>query len=191
MQLKVVKSDGSIEQYLHTKVIGTISSALAEANMADITIAEELADAVTYFLYHSKKRRSITASEIFSMVEVVLTSTGHEDAAIVLSEYHYERRLKRSRIEVVSVDTEQLPDAETFCVMRESKHRARWNKSRIVADLVAEYDISQQTARAIASMVEQKIFSMGVTLVSTTLIKHLVWADSAIVLRAEKQLQTV
>ncbi len=29
MQLKVIKSDGSIEEYLHTKVIGTFGNALA------------------------------------------------------------------------------------------------------------------------------------------------------------------
>ncbi len=191
MQLKVIKTDGSIEQYLHTKVIGTISSALAGAGKGDISIAEELSEAVTYYLYCNRNRRSITTSEIFSMVEAVLASTGYEDAAVVLSEYHYERRLKRSRIEVVSVDIEEHPDAETFGEMMGTGQRTRWTKSRIAEDLVTKHNVNRQTARMIASMVEQKVFNMGATLVSTSLIKHLVWSDAAVMLRAERQLQAV
>ena len=191
MQLKVIKADGSVERYLHTKIIGTLSTVLAGTGRADITIAEELSEAVTYYIYNSKNRRRITSSEIFSMIEVVLSSTGHDDAAVLLSEYHYERRLKRSRIEVVPIDTEYLPDAQSLYRIRESSQRSRWNKSKIINDLVREHNVGRQTARAIASMVEQKIFSMGVTLVSTSLIKHLVWSDAAVVLRAESQLQAV
>ena len=67
----------------------------------------------------------------------------------------------------------------------------RWDKSRIVEDLVTKHDVDRQTARTIASMVEQKIFSMGITLIPASLIKQLVLGDAAAVLRAEQQLQTV
>jgi hypothetical protein len=43
----------------------------------------------------------------------------------------------------------------------------------------------------IASMTEEKILAMGVSLVSTGLIKQLVLADAALVLRAQQQLQAV
>jgi hypothetical protein len=43
----------------------------------------------------------------------------------------------------------------------------------------------------IASMVEEKIFSMGVTLVPASLVKQLVLGDTATVLRAERQLAAV
>ena len=42
MQLKVIKADGSSEQYLHTKVIGAVSNALAQADYSDIRLAELL-----------------------------------------------------------------------------------------------------------------------------------------------------
>jgi hypothetical protein len=45
-------------------------------------------------------------------------------------------------------------------------------------------------ARAIASMVEDKIFNMGISLVPTSLIKQLVLNETALVLQAEEQLQT-
>jgi hypothetical protein len=191
MQLKVIKADGGVEEYLHTKVIGTISCVLAEAGHADTLIAEHLAEVVTYFLYHKQKRRRITSSEIFSIIEAVLAATKYEDAAVVLSEYHFERRLKRSRTEVVSIDIQQLSDAEILCEADQSTAKSRWDKSRIVNDLVTRHSVSRQTARTIASMVEEKVFSMGITLVPASLIKQLVVSDTAAVLRAERHLQTV
>lgn len=191
MQLKVVKTDGTVEAYLHTKVIGTISSALSRIGQADICIAEQLAEAVTYFLYHRPKPLAVTSNEILSIIEAVLTATGYEDAAVVLSEHHFERKLKRSRIEVVCVDVCELSDAEVICKVEKSDKRCRWDKSKIVDDLVTKYDLRRQTARTIASMVEEKIFNIGITLVPASLIKQLVLRDAAAVLRAEQQLQTV
>lgn len=190
-QLKVIKADGSVEGYLHTKIIGAISNALAQTGEADICAAEQLAEAVTYFLYHQRRGRRATSSEIFSIVKAVLTSTGYEDAAIAISEYHFERQLKRSRIDVVSVDVRELADAGMLAKTEESAGRSRWDKSRIVADLVTKHKLGRQTARMIAAMVEEKILNMGSTLVPAGLIKQLVLGDAAAVLRAQRQLQTV
>ncbi len=191
VRLKVVKADGSIEEYLHTKVIGAISNALAYDGQADIHIAEELADVVTYFLYHGKTPRTVTSGEILSIIKAVLTATEYEGAAVALSEHHLNRKLKRSRTEVVSVDIQQLADAEMLYGAQQSPHRSRWDKSKIVNGLVTDYDVSMQTARTIASMVEEKIFNMGLTSVSAGLIKQLVLSDAAAFLRAQRQLQTV
>jgi hypothetical protein len=191
MQLKVIKADGGIEEYLHTKVIGTISNALGRIGQADICIAEQLAEVVTYFLYHRQDRRAVSSSEIFSIIKAVLAATSYEEAAVALSEHHFERRLKRSRIEVASIDIRELADAELLCRDGELDGRCRWDKSRIVNDLVTKYDVCQQTARMIASMVEERVFSMGITLVPASLIKQLVLGDAAAVLQAQRQLQTV
>ena len=191
MQLKVIKADGGIEEYLHTKVIGTISNALGRIGQADICIAEQLAEVVTYFLYHRQDRRAVSSSEIFSIIKAVLAATSYEEAAVALSEHHFERRLKRSRIEVASIDIRELADAELLCRDGELGGRCRWDKSRIVNDLVTKYDVCRQTARMIASMVEERVFSMGITLVPASLIKQLVLGDAAAVLRAQRQLQTV
>ncbi|MHC4572608.1 MAG: hypothetical protein ACYS76_00505 [Planctomycetota bacterium] len=190
MQLRVIKADGSIEQYLHTKVIGTISNALAQIDQADISIAEQLAEVVTYFLYHKQKPLVVTSNEILSIIQAALTTTGYEEAATVLSEHHFQRKLKRSRIEVVAVDIEQLSDADLLAKEVGSDNRCRWDKSVIVKDLVTKYDFCRQTARTVASMVEEKILSLGITHVPASLIKQLVLGDAAAVLRAERQLQT-
>lgn len=189
-QLKVIKANGTVEEYLHTKVIGTINNALGKTGQADIVIAEQFAEVVTYFIYHQQNNRSITSSEIFSIVKVVLAATGYEKAAAALSEYHFERRLKRSRTEVVPVDIKKLTDAELLAGTGEHNSRCRWDKSIIVKDLIAKHNLCRQTARMIAAMVEEKIFNMGITLVPSSLIKQLVLGDAATVLRAQEQLQT-
>ena len=190
-QLKVIKADGSVEEYLHTKVLGTISNALGSVGQPDIDVAEQLADVVTYYLYHTANHRSVTSSEVFSVIKAVLAATRYEDAAIALTEHHFERKLKRSRIEVVRVDVQEMMDAELLAKGEELDSRCQWDKSRIVEDLVTKYDISRQTARTVASMVEEKIFNIGVTLVPASLVKQLVLGDAAALLRAQRQLQTV
>lgn len=191
MRIKVIKADGSIEEYLHTKIIGTISNTLAHIDQADICAAEQLAEVVTYYLYHKQKPPVVTSGEIFSIIKAVLASTQYEEAAASLSEHHFERKLKRSRTEVVSIDICEFADAELLASSEEPGQRSRWDKSRIVTDLMANYGLSRQSARTIASMVEEKIFNMGLTVVPSSLIKQLVLGDIAVVLRAEKQLQTI
>jgi len=189
-QLKVIKADGSIEEYSHTKVMGTINNALCMTGQADVYIAEQLAEVVTYFLYHRQNRRTATSSEIFSIIKAVLAAVSYDEAAVELTEHHFQRRLKRSRTEVVSINIQKLTDAELLAGSEESSGRYRWDKSRIAEDLVKKYDLCTQTARMIASMVEEKIFNMGISLVPSSLIKQLVLGDTAVVLRAQQQLQT-
>ena len=190
-QLKVIKADGSVEEYLHTKVMGAINNALGEADQANIETAEHFAEVVTYYLYHQQDQRTVTSSEILSVIKAVLAATGHETAAVALSERHFKRKLRRSRIEVVSADIQELTDAEYFAGTAPEGGRCRWDKSRIVLDLIATHNLCRQTARLIASMVEEKVFSMGITLIPSSLIRQLVLGDAATVLRAQRELQTV
>ncbi|MBN1805451.1 MAG: hypothetical protein JW837_09385 [Sedimentisphaerales bacterium] len=189
-QLKVIKADGSLEEYTHTKVMGTINNALCRTGQADVYIAEQLAEVVTYFLYHRQDRRTATSSEILSIIKAALSAVSYDEAAIGLTEHHFQRRLKRSRTEVVSIDIRELADAEQLVYPAAADNRCRWDKSRIIEDLVIKYNLCTATARTIASMVEEKIFNMGINLVPSSLIKQLVLGDTAIVLRAQEQLQT-
>ncbi len=188
-QLKVIKADGSVEEYLHTKVMGAINNALGETDQANIEIAEHFAEVVTYYLYHQQDQRTVTSSEILSVIKAVLAATGYETAAAALSDRHFRRKLRRSRIEVVSADIRELTDAEYLAGASETDCRCRWDKSRIVRDLTATHNLCRQTARLIASMVEEKIFSMEITLVPSSLIRQLVLGDTATVLRAQRELQ--
>jgi len=189
-QLKVIKADGTVEEYLHTKVMGSINNALGEVDQPNIEIAEHFAEVVTYYLYHQQDQRTVGSSEILSVIKAVLSATGYEKAAVALSERHFERRLRRSRIEVIRADIKELTDAEYLAGAGDTGRRSRWDKSTIVRDLTATHKLCRQTARLIAAMVEEKVFNMGITLVPSSLIRQLVLGDAATVLRAQRELQT-
>jgi len=186
-QLEVIKSDGSFEEYLHTKVLGAINNAFDQIGQSDVFLAQELADVVTYYAYHKDYgiRKRVSSSEILSIIKVVLTTTDHEEAAAAISEHHYARRLKRSRIDVVSLDIHDLSDAQKFHETTDLCVKTCWDKSRIAEDLIKEHDLDRHTARAIASMVEEKIFKMDISLVPACLIRLLVLSDTAMLLRAQ------
>src|SRR5512142_1228705 len=108
--LRVIKADGSSEAYLHTKVLGTINNALTAAGQPDITLAEHLAEVVTFHLYQETDRRSASSSEILSIIKAVLAATGREEVAAALTEHALERRLRRNRTEVVKTDVQDFGD---------------------------------------------------------------------------------
>ena len=174
-ELTVVKADGTTEQYIHTKVVASLANAFASSGVPDIYAAEELAQAVTFFLYQNYSPRAVNSGEIFSIIQAVLAGAGFEDAAVALTEHHFQRKLRRSRVEVAASNA--------------SSARCRWDKSRIVEDLVAAEHLDRPTARIIASMVEEKVLNMGMSLVSSALVKQLVLSDAAAVIYAQQQLQ--
>ncbi len=189
-QLQVIKADDTTEEYIHTKVIGTIHNAFAAAGRPDIATAEDLAEVVTYYLYHRQDQRQVRSSEILAVIKAVLASTGYEAAAAILGEHTLERRLKRARTEVLAVDVQDFADVERLYRTRPRPERMPWDKGKIVQDLTIESGMAHQTARAVASTVEERVFNLGMTLVPRSLIKQLVLGEAATMLQAQEELQT-
>ncbi len=179
MRIEVNKRDGSKEEYCHTKVVGSIVNALSETGQADIAAAEEIAEAITFYLHNNDDGlRNISSSEILSIIEAVLADTGYVQAAIALNEHYYERKLMRSRLEVAK--SVSSGNAQTAV-------RSRWEKNRIVEDLTVKKGLERQMARAIASMVEEKVFNLGLTLIPSGLVEQLVINDTEVVIQAQRQ----
>lgn len=189
-RLKVIKADGSVEDYLHTKVLGCINNALVLTNQADIFVAEQLTEAITYFLYHRQGCTRVTSGEILSMIQIVLEATFYKDAAIAIADCHYQRQIKRHRIEVVDLDMQNLNNKAMLSNPNTSADSSRWDKSRIVRYLTTKHNLALQTARVIASMVEEKVLNIGINRISRSLVKQIVLADAVSILRAEEQLKT-
>lgn len=189
-QLRVVKANGNTEPYLHTKVIGTINHALTAVSQSDMPTAEDLAQVVTFYLYNKQKRTRVGASEIFAMIKAVLGATGHEDAALALSTHASQRRLARARTEVLAIDVQEFADAQKLYEDRHSHRRTPWDKAQIVHDLTTRLDVPHHTARAVASVVEERIFRMEMTMIPLSLIKQLVLGETAAMLRAQQELHT-
>jgi len=183
MQLKVIKSDGSVEEYLHTKVIGTFNNALDMVGKPSVFAAEQFSEAVTFHLYNEKTAHAVTTDEIHLMIESVLNATGYYQAAQMLTDYRLTRKLKRKRIEVFDDSFQENQSGY--------RHPTLWDKSQIIEDLVTKNCLSRQMARVVASSVEEKILNLEMIKVSRRLIKQLVIADMNAMLEAQKQLQIV
>ena len=187
--LNVIKADGGAEKYLHTKVIHTINNGLEAVGRCDISVAESMAEVVTYFLYNKRVGLAVPSSEILSVIKVVLSATGYEDAAEALTEQDYQRRIRRSRTEVFFANIEQIVDSQGLLAFRGNGQTVRWDKSVIADDLITKYGLDAQSGRAVASMVEQKVFSLCLSRVPAGLVKQLVLNEAAAVLEAQHQLQ--
>jgi hypothetical protein len=189
--LKVIKADGSCEEYLHTKLMHTISKALVCVDQTDIVMAENLSEVITYYLYKKHGEATITSSEILSVIKVTLTATGFEAAAEALTNHHYQRKIRRGRIELVHVNLDGTNDVHEVLHSGNQLEKSRWNKSVIVEDLITNHNMDRHCARMVAGMVEEKVFNLQLTQVPASLMQQLVFSDTAAVLRAQKQLQTV
>ncbi|MEN6384532.1 MAG: hypothetical protein ABFD79_04980 [Phycisphaerales bacterium] len=166
MQLQVIKADGSQEPYLHTKVIASFVNAFVEPAEKNTFLASQLAESVTYYLYNNYGSDTITSSEILSIIKAVLSSTGFDFAAQVLSEHNYRRNLLRSRVQVVKAGSARITAL--------ADNIQPWNKSKIINSLIAEHNLDSASARTIASLVEEKILNSGFHLVPADFVKFLV-----------------
>jgi len=193
MQLIVVKADGSEEGYLHTKVFAAIVNAfglpvdVVGCLTADeiSSIASQLSDAVTFYLYEKFGRDKISSCEILSIIQAVLSSTGFDDAAANLAEHHCRRNILRSRVEVFKSDIELISDAVR--TRQNIKHQPHaWNKSRIINDIVSEYNFDINSARTVASMVEEKILASGLRHIPSVFIRFLVLMQAQAMLSAQQ-----
>lgn len=180
MQIRILKSDGQVEPYLHTKVLGSFNHALSQAGECPYA-AEQMAEAVTFYLYRQVQQGTLGTDEIHQMIMTVLESMGYHRAARHLNDYRLRRKLQRRRIDVI--DDVRGPDHLTVS--------ACWDKTRIVRDLVSRQNMDRLLARAVASAVEEKILNMGVSKVRKSLIHQLVIADTESMLEAHRQLAAV
>ncbi len=197
MQLKVLKSDGSSEVYLHTKVMGTIGTALCSCDEYQEMRVQNLAEAVTVFLSRKYAGYIVSSGEIFSMILVVLSESGYGKAAAILKEHRLIRQVKRKRIQVCRYHNEngqRLSPRDSKSVTqfrrlsKESLSIEMWNKSIIVEYLQNERNLDRNMARAIAAVVEEKVLRMGCRTLTTSLVRELVNNELLVMQRAEESL---
>ena len=183
----VIKADGSIEGYFHTKILSTINNCMTQAGHFEMKMAEEFAKVITYHLF-KEKIHTIRSDQILALIKEVLCSTGYDDAAEALSSHQLQRIIRRSRIEVVSDDDSGGSDGQGM-VMR--GQTSRWNKTKIADDLMANFGFERQLARTVAGAVEEKVLNLNLRRVSTKLIKQIVLAETVPMLSASNQMQRV
>ena len=189
MPLKVTKSDGSAEVYLHTKVMGSISAAMGDSGFYQEGMTEHLAEAVTEYIFRRYGSAPVCTDEIHAMIEAVLSETGYYEAALALHEHRLTRPINRCRTEVIH----RLKTGHNDPAMsgkrqnEEEEYLTRpWNKSIIVKFLETEYGLESPLARAVAGAVEEKILRMGCRRVFASVVRAMVENDLWAMKQAEQ-----
>jgi ribonucleoside-triphosphate reductase len=168
----VRKRDGTLQPYQESKIVEAIYKAALAAGHSDRSIAQDLAGAVTLYLERYHGQDTPSSDQIRRMVEKMLLETGHTRIAQMFIQYCEAKRLRQKRAETTSYPA---IFATPLKVHTFSKDRTTsWGRQRIVDALVREAGLDQDSAEKIAREVEQKISYLGLTRVSTSLIRDLV-----------------
>ena len=174
---QVRKRSGRAVNFDQSKISDAIFKAAQAVDGADRTLAEELSDVVVMFLEKQYGADGVpTIEEIQDMVEKVLIETGHAKTAKAYILYRERRSRIRDLVQVRKQLIEQN-SATDIALMVDPATRDEhqpWNKELIALALEEEADVPSQTARQIASAVEQRVLASGMQRISTSLIRELV-----------------
>ena len=163
--IRVRKRDGGTESFTVAKAARTIElamSATGDSAGFDPVCVRGLAEAVRDYLAESDEPNPVRTSRIAELVELVLTQTGHEDAADAM--IGQLRHLERQRRHLL-VAAPRRSDGRIV--------QRRWRKAHVVQHLRSEHLLEAPAARMIAGRVEQLLFRCGLRVVTTGLITEM------------------
>ena len=194
MSLTVIKSDGSSESYIHTRVMATISAAISDAGCYNEQTVSALSDAVRMYIEDCRDQATaslhISSDDIYSMILATLQETGNGRAAVILKVHRITRQIKRKRQKVLHclathLPKEQRDQMDMDCSLNSFNHNCDpvqcpylaiepWNKSRLANKIINDYNLTKNAARVVAANIEEKIFSLKISVVRSMLIKQLI-----------------
>ncbi|HHT9105973.1 MAG TPA: anaerobic ribonucleoside-triphosphate reductase [Candidatus Wujingus californicus] len=172
----VLKRDGRKAPFNEKKIADAIFRAAQAVGGEDRALAEELAGVVAMFLEKKYSGKTPGIEDVQDIVEKILIETGHAKTAKAYILYRDKRTRIRESLRVRK-QTKQKADTTdvSLLVNTETKDEVYpWDKRKIATAMEKEADIPEEIASEIANVVEQRVFSSGLTRISTTLIRELV-----------------
>ena len=183
----VRKRNGRIAPFNETKIADAIFKAARAVGGEDRFLAEDLAKAVTFFLKKKLGEKVPDIEEIQDAVEKVLIETGHAKTAKAYILYRDQRTRQRERLKVSKeVRGKRTTTDLSLLVTGSTRDEIMpWEKSRVSEALVKEANLSPSVADSISTSVERRVFSSGLSQISTSLIRELV--DNELLTRGYRQ----
>lgn len=167
--IRVIKRDGSAEPFVLAKLLHSIRCGLMVANETqdlDTSTAGNLGEAVYEYLKATYGDSNVTARQLAELVELVLTQTGHNGAAMAIREHHRFREKLRRTIMVASA----RPGDGRYV-------QHRWNKTLILQHLRRQHCLEAPAARMIAGRVEELVFNCGLRVITCGLVREMVKSE--------------
>ncbi|MDD5644532.1 MAG: anaerobic ribonucleoside-triphosphate reductase [bacterium] len=172
----VRKRDGRLVPFNKRKIAEAIFKAAKAVGGENRELADELAEAVSFYLHKKYSEAAPNIEEIQDMAEKILVETGHTKTAKAYILYRDARARKREELKVRKKIMKEGDSTDlALMVSPSSKDQMfNWDRSRIALALIREARMPQHIAEEIAAAVEKKIFNSGLSQISTSLIRELV-----------------
>lgn len=159
--------DGELVPFRRARIVRAILAAIRAAGSSEEWIAEALTDTVCFFLdQRHTSEQPPSAYDLDDVIENVLTS--QPDLARIARAFMDSRR-QRAQIRELEESVVSAPGPEVSQVAGLNQ----WNRARIAAALVRENGLSAEQANEIAQAVEGRVQALGLTSISTGLIREL------------------
>jgi len=180
MQIRVCqvrKRDGRVVSFDSSKIADAIFKAVEAVGGTDQEMAGELSAAVTEFVNRHYQDSIPTIEDIQDLVEKTLIETGHAKTAKAYILYRDRRSQARRQTQVRKPNGLRSGDSTDMALLVSAASGDEvlpWDKKKIAEALEVECELDSETAYKIAKAVEQRVFSSGLTRITTTLVRELV-----------------
>lgn len=176
MTKTIKKREGQLVEFDRKKIIEAIFAAMLAVGEENKTISEKVTNQVISKLEKRFKDKVPQVEEVQDEVEVVLIREGMVKVAKAYILYRDRRSRIRESLKVRKKveNHESTTDLSLLVSTPTSENIFPWDRKKIVQALVKEAELSSNVSTKIAKAVEKKLFDLGLSEISTSLIRELV-----------------
>lgn len=176
MTKTIKKREGQLVEFDKKKIIEAIFAAMLAVGEENKTISEKVTNHVIAKLEKRFKDKVPQVEEVQDEVEEVLIREGMVKVAKAYILYRDRRSRIRESLKVRKKveNHESTTDLSLLVSTPTSEDIFPWDRKKIVQALVKEAELSLNVSTKIAKAVEKKLFDLGLSEISTSLIRELV-----------------
>jgi len=176
MTQTIKKREGQLVEFDKKKITEAIFAAMLAAGEKNKTISEKVAEQVIIKLEKRFKDKIPQVEEVQDVVEEVLIREGMVKVAKAYILYRDRRSRIRESLKVRKKveNHESTTDLSLLVSTPTSENIFHWDRNKIVQALVKEAELPLNVSTKIAKAVEKKIVDLGLSEISTSLIRELV-----------------
>lgn len=176
MTKTIKKREGQLVEFDKKKIIEAIFAAMLAVGEENKTISEKVTNQVIAKLEKRFKDKVPQVEEVQDEVEEVLIREGMVKVAKAYILYRDRRSRIRESLKVRKKveNHESTTDLSLLVSTPTSEDIFPWDRKKIVQALVKEAELSLNVSTKIAKAVEKKLFDLGLSEISTSLIRELV-----------------
>lgn len=172
----VKKREGQLVEFDRKKIVEAIFAAMQVMGEENKSRSEKITDQVIKKLEERFKDKIPQVEEVQDIVEETLIKEGMVKVAKAYILYRDKRSRIRESLKVRKkiVNHKSMTDLSLLVSAPTSENIFPWDREKIVHALVKEAETPLNISRKIAKAVEEKIFDLGLSEITTSLIRELV-----------------